>query len=149
MTPLSKVYFVKSEETLTPVVLGELHDSGYSRFPVIQGSNQNVIGTLYLRDASNVKGSKQVKDVMRQETYFINEHKTLDYALKAFLKVKHHMFVVVNEFEDVVGILSMEDILEEIIGHQIIDEFDQFEDIKAVAKHSKKPKKTTPGAVKL
>lgn len=149
MVPLSKVYFVKADEVLTPVVLGELHDSGHSRFPVCQGSNQNVIGTLYLKDAMQVKSSKVVKDVMRQEIYFINERQSLDHALKAFLKVRHHMFVVVNEFEDVVGVLSMEDVLEEIIGHQIMDEFDQYDDLKAVARHHKKSKPQLSGAVNV
>jgi metal transporter CNNM len=149
MTPLHKIHFIKSEEALTPVVLGELHNSGHSRFPVMQGSNQNIIGTLYLKDALQVKNSKLVKDVMRPEVYFINERQTLDHALKAFLKVRHHMFVVVNEFEDVVGVLAMEDVLEEIIGHQIMDEFDQFDDLKAVAKHHNKPQEQTPKTVNL
>lgn len=141
MTPLKAVYFVKADEHLTPVVLGELHNSGYSRFPVIQGTNQNIIGTLFIKDAMHTKDPKAIKDVMRPEVYFINEHQTLDHALKAFLRVRHHMFVVVNEFEDVVGVLSVEDVIEQIIGRQIGDEFDQFDDKKAVAKHhsSKKP----------
>lgn len=141
MTPLKAVYFVKADEHLTPVVLGELHNSGYSRFPVIQGTNQNIIGTLFIKDAMHTKDPKAIKDVMRPEVYFINEHQTLDHALKAFLRVRHHMFVVVNEFEDVVGVLSIEDVIEQIIGRQIGDEFDQFDDKKAVAKHhsSKKP----------
>jgi CBS domain containing-hemolysin-like protein len=149
MTPLDKITFIKAEETLTPVVLGELHNSGHSRFPVFRGSNQNIIGTLYLKDAMQIKSSKTVGDVMRPEVYFINERQTLDHALKAFLKVRHHMFIVVNEFEDVVGVLAMEDVLEEIIGHQIMDEFDQFDDLKAVAKHHGKSKDKTPTAVNL
>jgi CBS domain containing-hemolysin-like protein len=135
MTPLKAIYFVKADEHLTPVVLGELHNSGYSRFPVIQGTNQNIIGTLFIKDAMQTKEPKSIKDVMRPEVYFINEHQTLDHALKAFLRVRHHMFVVVNEFEDVVGVLSVEDVLEQIIGRQMGDEFDQFDDKKAVAKH--------------
>jgi CBS domain containing-hemolysin-like protein len=135
MTPLSAVYFIRADETLSPVVLGEMHDSGHSRFPVYQGSNQNIIGTLFLKDALNVKNVRVAKDVMRCEVYYVNEHQTLDHALQAFLKTKHHMFVVVNEFEDVVGVLSIEDVLEQIIGHQIVDEFDKFEDLREVAKH--------------
>jgi len=135
MTPLASVYFVSGEEVLSPVVLGELHDSGHSRFPVYQGSNQNIIGTLYIKDAMTVKDSKTIKQVMRSEVYFIHERQTLDHALKAFIKVRHHMFMVVNEFEDVVGVLSIEDVIEQIIGRQIIDEFDKYDDLRAVAKH--------------
>ena len=135
MTPLNLVYFVSGEELLSPVVLGELHDSGHSRFPVYQGSNQNIVGTLYIKDATNVKDTKTIKEIMRPEVYFINEQQSLDHALRAFLRVKHHMFMVVNEFEDVVGVLSFEDVIEQIIGRQITDEFDQFDDLRAVAKH--------------
>jgi CBS domain containing-hemolysin-like protein len=134
MTPLNTVKFVDSEELLTPVVIGELHDSGHSRFPVFEGSDQNIVGTLYLRDAVRVKKPKPVARVMRDDVKFINEQQTLDYALNGFIRTKHHLFVVVNEFEDVVGVLSIEDVIKQIIGHPIRDEDDHYDDLRAVAK---------------
>jgi Mg2+/Co2+ transporter CorB len=83
---------------------------------------------------------------MRVDVYYINEQATLDHALNAFLKTKHHLFIVVNEFEDVVGVLSVEDVLEQIIGQQIQDEFDQYDDLRAVAaKHASKKREETIG----
>ncbi|MFO0882150.1 MAG: CBS domain-containing protein [Candidatus Saccharimonadales bacterium] len=140
MTPLNAIHFIAEEELLTPVVLGELHDSGHSRFPVFQGSNQNVIGTLFLRDALKVKNPKAVKDVMRHDVFYINEQQTLDHALQAFIRTKHHMFIVVNEFEDVVGILSVEDVVEQIVGKPLLDEFDQYDDLREVAKRTARQK---------
>ena len=140
MTPLNTVHFVAEEELLTPVVLGELHDSGHSRFPVFQGSNQNVIGTLFIRDALRVKTPKAAKDIMRHDVYYINEQQTLEHALRAFIKTKHHMFIVVNEFEDVVGILSVEDVVEQIVGKPLLDEFDKYDDLREVAKRTAKQK---------
>lgn len=140
MTPLNTVHFISFEEQLTPVVLGELHDSGHSRFPVFQGSNQNVVGTLLLKDALRVKNSKSAGDIMRQDVCYINEQQTLDHAMQAFIKTKHHMFVVVNEFEDIVGVLSIEDVLQQIIGHPLLDEFDKFDDLREVAKIAAKQK---------
>lgn len=140
MTPLNAIHFIAEEELLTPVVLGELHDSGHSRFPVFQGSNQNVIGTLFLRDALKVKNPKAVKDVMRHDVFYINEQQTLDHALQAFIRTKHHMFIVVNEFEDVVGILSVEDVVEQIVGKPLLDEFDQYDDLREVAKRTAQQK---------
>ncbi len=134
MTPLNAVYFVNNEEELTPVVINELHDSGHSRFPVYHENNQNVIGTLYLRDAVRLKNPKPVHKVMREDVYYINEQQPLDYALHAFIKTKHHLFVVVNEFEDVVGVITIEDVIKEIIGHSINDENDKYDDMRAVAK---------------
>jgi CBS domain containing-hemolysin-like protein len=134
MTPLNSVHFISGEEALSPVVLDELHSSGHSRFPVTQGSNQNIIGTLFLRDAMRIKAAKIARDVMRPDVFYVNELQTLDHALQAFLKTKHHMFIVVNEFEDVVGVLTIEDAIEQIIGKKIVDEFDQFDDLRQVAK---------------
>lgn len=133
MTPLSAVHFIDAEDELTPVVLGELHDSGHSRFPVYSGDNQNIVGTLFMKDALRTKTTKSVKDVMRPDVYYINEQQELDYALQAFIKTKHHMFIVVNEFEDVVGVITVEDIIEQIIGKPISDEFDQYDNMREVA----------------
>lgn len=134
MTPLNTVHFVSQEEQLTPIIMDELHKSGYSRFPVFMGNRQNIVGTLYAKDAISLSGSRTVKDVMRKEVFYINEQQTLQHALNAFIKTKHHLFIVVNEFEDVVGVISIEDVLEQILGQPMMDEFDQFEDLRLVAK---------------
>ena len=70
---------------------------------------------------------------MKKAVYYVNEEKQLDHALQAFLKTKHHLFIVVNGFEEIVGILTIEDVLEEVLGKEIVDEFDQYEDLRAVA----------------
>lgn len=146
MTPLNAIKFIAKNESLTPVVLGELHDSGHSRFPVFEGSNQHIVGTLYLKDAARLKNPKPAEEVMRHDVYYVNEQQNLNHALQAFLTTKHHMFVVVNEFEDVVGVLTVEDVLEQIIGQPIIDEFDQHDDLRAVAtKNAEKKRKEANG----
>lgn len=146
MTPLNTVKFIAKSEQLTPVVLGELHASGHSRFPVFEGNNQHIVGTLYLKDATRLKNPKPASDLMRADVFYINEQSTLDHALNAFLKTKHHLFIVVNEFEDVVGVLSVEDVLEQIIGQKIVDEFDKYDDLRAVAaKHASKKHDETVG----
>lgn len=136
MTPVSAVQFIGVTEQLTPIVLDELHKSGHSRVPVFQDTNQHIVGTLYVKDALRARGSQSVAEVMRHDVFYVNEQATLEHALRGFLRTKHHMFVVVNEFEDVVGILTIEDVLEQIIGVPIQDEFDQFDDMRAVAAHA-------------
>jgi len=137
MIPRSVVKMVKSDEVLSPVVLGELHDSGFSRFPVQDNTSGDIIGTLFLKDAIEHKQSMLVSKVMRPEVYFVNEYASLDHVLNAFLKTKHHLFMVVNEFEEVTGIVTIEDILEQVLGKSIVDEFDRYDDLRAVAeKHA-------------
>lgn len=133
MTPIGVVKTVKEKDVLTPVMLDELHDSGFSRFPV-RGNGDDYVGILYFKDAVNMQTSHTVKDIMRKSVYYVNESALLDQVLKAFLKTQHHLFMVVNEYEDVVGVISIEDILERIIGKKIVDEFDQYDDLRAVAK---------------
>jgi len=133
MTPIGVVKTVNEKDVLTPVMLDDLHDSGFSRFPV-KGNGDAYVGTLYFKDAVNMETSHTVKNIMRKDVFYVNESALLDQALKAFLKTQHHLFMVVNEYEDVVGVISIEDILERIIGKRIVDEFDKYDDLRAMAK---------------
>ena len=134
MTPRSVLKTVKRDELLSPVVLGELHDSGFSRIPVWEGQDSNIVGILYLKDALTYKTTKTAGDMMKPDVYYVNEQTNLDQVLNAFLRTQHHLFIVVNEYEEIVGVVSIEDVLEQIIGKSIVDEFDKYEDLRAVAK---------------
>jgi CBS domain containing-hemolysin-like protein len=134
MTPRRMVTVVAKDDEAGPILMDELHSSGFSRFPVIAEPKQfNFVGTLYLRDLVGEKTTKKVSEKMSPEVRYIHEEESLDHALRAFLKTHHHLFVVVNNFEEFVGVLSIEDVLEEIIGKEIIDEFDKHDDLRAVA----------------
>lgn len=134
MTPRSVMTTVSVEDNLTPLLLSELHDSGFSRFPVRVGTQDTFVGVLYLKDAATLKGTATVKSKMREEVYYVNEQTNLDQVLNAFLRTEHHLFIVVNEYEEVVGVISIEDVLEQIIGKSIVDEFDKYSDLRAVAR---------------
>lgn len=135
MVPRKVVRSIKAEETVGPIMMGELHDSGHSRFPVYQDSEENIVGTLFLRDLINARKGGHVRSIMDASVFYVHEDYTLEQALHAFLKTKRHMFIVVNSFEEFVGIITIEDILEQVIGHKIIDEFDRYDDMRAVALH--------------
>lgn len=131
--PFSQVKTVNLTDSLGPVLMGELHDSGHSRFPVYSGKNSNIVGMLYLHDLLQEQHGGSVKNIYQKRVVYAHEEQNLYQTLQAFLKTKRHLFVVVNRFEEVIGIITIEDILEQIIGQQIVDEFDQYEDIRAVA----------------
>lgn len=134
MTPRNMTKMVSSDDQIGPVLMDELHDSGHSRFPVYEGKNQNrIIGTLYLREALAAQSGGIVKELMDKKVYFMHDEELLDESLQAFLKTRHHLFVVVNSFEDIVGIVTLEDVLEQIVGKPIIDEFDTYDDLRTVA----------------
>jgi metal transporter CNNM len=146
MTPRRIVMSISADEQVGPILIDELHKSGYSRFPVYNDKKaQNFIGTLYLHDLVGLKVREggTVKEAMRKEVYYVHEEETLDHALRVFLKTNHHQLIVVNSFEEFVGVVSLEDVIEQIIGKQIVDEFDQHEDLRAVAQsQADKEKKT-------
>lgn len=136
MVPRRGVKLVKASDDVGPIIMDELHDSGHSRFPVYEGDDEDhIVGTLFLRDLVNARKSGHIKNLMDSKVYYVHEDYTLEQALHAFLKTKRHLFIVINNFEEFVGIITIEDILEQVIGHKIIDEFDQYEDMRAVAQH--------------
>ncbi len=135
MIPKRQVRTVSASEATGPIVIRELHDSGFSRFPVYGEKHDDIVGVLYLRDLVSLKKTGPVADVMDKSVFYVHEEYPLEQALHAFLRTKHHLFVVVDSFEQYVGILTIEDILEQILGCKIVDEFDQYDNLRAVAGH--------------
>jgi CBS domain containing-hemolysin-like protein len=116
-------------------VLDDLHKTGHSRFPVTDGDIDHVIGMLHIQDIFTLDAKRSVtaEKAMEPRVFYIREDQTLDHALVAFLRTHHHLFIVVNEFRETVGILSLEDVIEALLGRKIIDEFDTHEDLRLVA----------------
>ncbi len=137
MTPRSVIESVPVGETLGPLVLDELYKTGHSRFPVYERDLDHIVGMLYLHDLIDLKsGSQPAKKAMQSKVYFIREDRDLSHALHGFLTTRHHLFVVVNTYRETVGLLSLEDVIETLLGMKISDEFDAFDDLRAVAKHN-------------
>lgn len=133
LIPFSQVKTVKLDDSLGPVLMDELHDSGHSRFPVHDGKTTNIVGILYLHDLLKKHHGGKVKDIYSKHVVYAHEEQNLYQTLQAFLKTKRHLFIVVNRFEEVIGVVTIEDVLEQVIGQPIMDEFDQYEDLRAVA----------------
>lgn len=135
MTPRSMVITAEATDAVGPLVLDQLHKSGHSRFPVIKGNLDHVVGMLYMHNLVPLDPRiKVVADAATRKVRYVHQDKTLDHALHAFLHTRQHLFIVVNEFEETTGVVSIEDILESIIGRKIVDEFDKYEDLRAVAR---------------
>lgn len=131
--PKRVVQTVAATDAIGPVLMDELSRSGHSRFPVYDQKHDNIVGILYLHDLVNAKHTGTVADVMSHKLTYVHEDFTLLHALQAFLRTKQHLFLVVNSFEELVGIITIEDVLEQMIGKQIVDEFDHYDDLRAVA----------------
>ncbi len=133
LTPRRVVKGVSVDDSIGPILMGELHKSGHSRFPVYDGKKDNIVGILYLRDIVGAEGEGTIKPLVRKGVQYVHEEQSLYDVLQATIKTRQHLFVVVNSFEEYVGVISVEDVIEQIVGTQIIDEFDQYDDLRAVA----------------
>ena len=135
MTPRAVIDTVKKSEFLGPLTLDELHKLGHSRLPVIDGDIDHVIGILHLKSllALDIKRSVTAEKAMEAKVYYIREDQSLAHALSAFLKTHHHLFIVINEYRETVGLLTLEDTIESLIGRKIVDEFESHDDLRVVA----------------
>ena len=107
-------------------IIPKIVESGYSRIPVYSGSFDNVVGILYAKDVlpySNNPDSFKWQALMRPP-YFVPETKKINELLKEFQIKKIHMAIVIDEYGGTSGIVTLEDILEEIVG-EIADEGDE------------------------
>ncbi|PQB05681.1 gliding motility-associated protein GldE [Aureitalea marina] len=116
--------FALNEESSFKEILPELIQNGYSRIPVYRESMDTIVGILYIKDLMPHldKDSLKWTDLMR-EPYFVPENKKLDDLLNEFKEMKMHLAIVVDEYGGTSGLISLEDIIEEIVG-EISDEFD-------------------------
>lgn len=134
MTPKGMMVTADAHDTLGPLVMSELHRSGHSRFPVVDDDIDHIVGILYLKELIDLKTEHQtVRSAMNRRVFFIREDQNLEHVLHGFLRSHHHLFVVVNEYRETVGLITLEDVIEALIGRRIVDEFDAFDDIRAVA----------------
>lgn len=100
-------------------------DEGYSRIPVYKDTIDNIIGIIYSKDliaSAEHRELISLSDIIRP-AYFVSETKNIGILMREFQKQKVHMGIVVNEFGGVEGLVTMEDIIEEITG-EIMDEYD-------------------------
>lgn len=142
MTPKKVMTSVKIDEKISPVFIDSLYKSGHSRFPVFDTKSEEVVGTLYLHDLVDLSAAGLVKDHMQKRSFYVHEDQDLQSVFQAFFKTKHHMFVVVNSFAEIVGLVTIEDVIEQIIGRLIVDEFDKHDDLRAVAELQGKKHRT-------
>jgi len=129
MVPRSQMVVIDIEQDFDEM-LGMIVASGHSRFPVIGEDRDEVLGILLAKDLLRYFGSEEAKDVsirkLLRPAAVIPESKRLNALLKEFRASHNHMAIVVDEYGGVAGLLTIEDVLEEIVG-EIDDEHDQEE----------------------
>lgn len=129
LTPRRDVYALDADAQLG-TVLDDLLESGFSRFPVYEHNLDHVVGIVHVRDLLRLYRAQGGEALVRDAMYsplFVPESIRASMLLATFRKDQRHMAVVVNEHGGVEGIVTLEDVLEEIVG-EIADEYDESEE---------------------
>jgi CBS domain containing-hemolysin-like protein len=126
MTPRTDVIAVKADDGLQ-TILKIISEAGHSRIPVYEKNIDNIIGLIYAKDlldqVGKTDGDFNLRDKMRK-AYFVPETKPLRALLHEFQNQKLHIAVVLDEYGGTAGIVTIEDILEELVG-EIVDEYEE------------------------
>ena len=129
MTPRTSIFMLDAESTIDEV-WDEIIDSGYSRIPVYGEDLDEILGILYVKDLMTFakEGTTNIplKNILR-EAYFVPDTKSIVEILDEFRNKQVHMAIVLDEYGGTVGLTTIEDLIEEIIG-EIKDEYDLHEE---------------------
>ena len=109
----------------------------YSRIPVYGDDNEDIVGIVLRKDigryVSQGQGEKTLFEIM-QPVRFVLENQTVDKLLLEFLESRLHLFIVLDEYGGLAGVVSLEDVLEEMLGREIVDETDAVADLREAAR---------------
>lgn len=141
MTPQTVVFTLNENLTIAEALNFKEQWNKHSRVPVYDENHDDVVGLVLSRNVllnfAEGMGEKKLSDLM-QPVHFVPEAAPLNKIMIEFFEQQVHLFVVVDEYGSVTGVISLEDIIEEIVGREIIDESDTAGDLREYARHRKK-----------
>lgn len=130
LTPRTAIFALDMEKTLEEV-WDEILEQGFSRIPIFNETIDNIVGIAHIKDIMKYEDKEykniQIKEIMK-EAYFVPETKNLVELLEEFKAKKTHMAIIIDEYGGTLGLITIEDLLEEIVG-EIQDEFDHEEEM--------------------
>ena len=135
MTP-RPVVFTLSARTSAREAVSEDAIEKYSRIPVFGKDPDDFVGVVRTVDILTAMANDRfdvTMDQIKQNIHFVIDSTRLDNLLRTFLKRRQHLVAVIDEFGGISGIVTLEDVLEELIGREIVDESDQVTDLRAYA----------------
>lgn len=136
MTKRSDIIYVKKSEFLGPLTLSDLYKKGHTRLPVIGKNLDDIVGILYIKKLLSLdnKSSSTAEKSMDPSVYYINQDQTLSEALALLLSTHNHMSIVINDKLETVGIITLGDILLNLFGKKLTEEFNDYDNLNVVAK---------------
>lgn len=133
LTPRSVVFALEVDSILNIQTLKKIKKSGFTRIPVYEEHIDNMVGILYAKDLIGVKTNTKIKTIHKDTFLVVTEDEKLDNLFNKFKRKRLHLAFVYDEFNSFSGIITLEDIIEEIIGSEIVDETDVVVDLRKQA----------------
>ena len=134
MTPKGVIYMLDKNTLLTTELLNEIKDKGHTRIPVYENDNDNIVGVLLSKNLIGVTTGIVGDYVTDGKLLKVETDTKLDFMLNHFSQHNSHLSIVTDEYKTVVGIVTLEDVIEEIINREIVDETDNHENMRELAK---------------
>ena len=119
---MSEVFTVNLDDELDATLLAQIKHAGHSRIPV--QSDGTFVGLLYVKDLVGQELPLPVSQAYHDKIHDIDARSHLDTVLSRFIQTRSHLFVVVDPEDQQMGIITLEDVIEEILKQEIEDEFD-------------------------
>ncbi len=137
MTPRPVTFILQGDLTINEALAHKDKWDLHSRVPVFDQDIDDIVGFVLRKDvlhyAADDKGETAIEDLMHP-VHFVPESAPLDTIFLEFVQHRRHLFVVVDEYGGFTGVVSLEDIIEEIVGQEIIDETDKTSDMRELAR---------------
>lgn len=126
MVPRAQMVMI-SEDDKHEQIMAKIIDSGHSRFPIENDKQDKIVGILLAKDLLNHQQHDYQLDEIMRPAIFIPESKRLTTLLKEFRETHHHLAVVADEYGEIAGLVTIEDVIEQIVGeiedeHDLVDE---------------------------
>jgi metal transporter CNNM len=135
MTPRTVIFALEYNDILDSSVLQKIKKHGFTRIPIYKDTIDKIVGILYVKDLIDIKKNTKVKDIYRKNNLIIiTEDQKLDQLFNNFIKKKDHIAFVFDNYGGLEGIVTLEDVIEEVIGQEIVDESDLVVNMREKAK---------------
>lgn len=146
MTPRTVLFAIDKDRIIDHALLSEIREQGFSRVPVFDGTQDHVVGVLYVKKligSQHILGKTINELCDKDQVLSYRDDTKLDLILNNLLKTKKHISFVFDEYGTLKGIVTMEDVMEEVIGAEILDESDDVPDMQVLARDKIKNKFNT------
>ncbi len=138
MTPKSVIFMLEVGDVLDKSLLNKIKNTGFTRIPVFKKHDDDIVGVLYVKDLIGINPGIKAGVICRKKNILrVSTKDNLDNLLNTFIRRKVHIAFVYDEFKVLHGIVTLEDVVEEILQKEIVDEQDTVTDMRKEARKKK------------